>query len=154
MPHIHEKIDYAADVLVVNNDAVLLRMHEKYNMWLAPGGHVELDEDFVEAALREAKEETGLEVKLIGQITDTEDELGRELLIPRFINRHRVSPTHEHISFIYFGTSDTRELNPAEGESTEGMKWFTREELSDAQYGVSRRIQNYAKAALDAAGAE
>ena len=67
MPHIHEKIDYAADVLIVNDDAVLLRMHDKYNMWLAPGGHVELDEDFAEAAVREAKEETGLDIRLLGQ---------------------------------------------------------------------------------------
>ena len=47
MAHIHEKIDYAGDVLIVNGDAVLLRMHDKYDMWLPPGGHVELDEDFV-----------------------------------------------------------------------------------------------------------
>ena len=63
MPHIHEKIDYAGDVLIVNGDAVLLRMHDKYDMWLPPGGHVELDEDFVEAAIREAKEEAGVDIK-------------------------------------------------------------------------------------------
>lgn len=152
MPHIHEKIDYAADILVVNGDAVLLRMHDKYHVWLAPGGHVELDEDMVEAALRETREETGILPKLVGDAPSTaEDDLGRELFLPRYINRHRVSDTHEHISFIYFGTSDTRELNPAPGEKTDGFKWFTRDELDDPQYGVSKRIAMYAKAALDAA---
>jgi len=150
MPHVHEKIDYAADLLIVNGDAVLLRMHDKYHMWLAPGGHVELDEDFVEAALREAKEETGIDAKLIGKVSTAEDDLGRELLLPAFINRHRINDVHEHISFIYFGTSDTRELNPAPGETTDGFKWFTRDELSDPKYGVSKRIQMYANAALDA----
>jgi 8-oxo-dGTP pyrophosphatase MutT (NUDIX family) len=152
MPHIHEKIDYAADVFIVNDGAVLLRMHEKYDMWLAPGGHVELDEDFVEGALREAKEETGLDVTLIGETPEEFPDDEREVLVPRFINRHRVSDTHEHISFMYFGTSTTRETNPAEGETTDGFKWFTREELEDPQYGVVPRIQKYAKAALEAAG--
>ena len=89
MPHIHEKIDYAGDVLIVNGDAVLLRMHDKYDMWLPPGGHVELDEDFVEATIREAKEETGLDVELYGDapesVTSGADSLiseERELLIP------------------------------------------------------------------------
>ncbi|HYF29278.1 MAG TPA: NUDIX domain-containing protein [Candidatus Paceibacterota bacterium] len=157
MPHIHEKIDYAGDVFIVNDGAVLLRMHDKYHMWLPPGGHVELDEDFVEAALREAKEETGLDVKLIGdngtptESTGTDIYGERELLIPRFVNRHRINEMHEHISFIYFGVSDTREVNPAEGEKRDCFKWFTAKELDDPSYGVNERVRKYAKAALDAA---
>ena len=154
MPHIHEKIDYAGDVFIVNDGAVLLRMHEKYDMWLPPGGHVELDEDFVEAALREAKEETGLDVTLLGTVPEAVDEGERELLIPRFINRHPVNDTHEHISFIYFGTSATRDVDPAEGEKRDGFKWFTKEDLTDPSCGVTARIRQYAIAALDAAKRE
>lgn len=154
MPHIHEKIDYAGDVFIVNEDAVLLRLHDKYDMWLPPGGHVELDEDMVEAALREAKEETGLDVRLLGTAPEAVGEGERELLLPRFINRHPVSDTHEHISFIYFGVSDTRELNPAEGEKTDGFKWFTKEELLNPESGVSARVTQHALAALEAAANE
>ncbi|MFM2374525.1 MAG: hypothetical protein RLZZ234_520, partial [Candidatus Parcubacteria bacterium] len=50
MPHIHEKIDYTADVFIVHENKVLLRMHEKYHTLLAVGGHVELDEDPAAAA--------------------------------------------------------------------------------------------------------
>jgi ADP-ribose pyrophosphatase YjhB (NUDIX family) len=151
MPHIHEKIDYAADVFIVNGDAVLLRMHDKYDMWLAPGGHVELDEDFVEAALREAKEETGLNVTLLGNIPHEYGDGDREVRVPLFINRHRINDIHEHISFMYVGTSDTRDIHPAEGEKQDGFKWFTEQELEDPQYGVFPRIVAYAKAALEAA---
>ena len=161
MPHIHEKIDYASDTFIVNDGAVLLRMHEKYDMWLPPGGHVELDEDFVEAALREAKEETGLSVTLIGNEIeefppnppDIQINEERELLVPRFINRHRVSDTHEHISLAYFATSDSRDINPAPGEKTDGFKWFTREEPDDPACDVIGRVRHYAKAALSAAAA-
>lgn len=151
MPHIHEKIDYAGDVFIVNEGAVLLRMHEKYNTWLPPGGHVELDEDMVEAALREAKEETGLAVTLLGEMPEALEEGERELMLPRFINRHPVSDTHEHISFIYFGTSSSRELAPAEGEKTDGFKWFTEADLLDPACDVGARTKHYALAALKAA---
>lgn len=151
MAHIHDKIDYAADVFIVNDGAVLLRHHEKYNIWLAPGGHVELDEDPVQAALREVKEETGLEVELLGDVPPQFEDKEQELLLPRFMNRHPVSDTHEHISFIYFATSKTRDLDPAEGEKRDNIRWFTREELGDPQYGVMERIQHHARAALDAA---
>lgn len=66
MPHLHEKIDFVSSVYIVNGDAVLLRKHDKYKMWLPPGGHIELDEDPSEAAIREAKEEVGLDVTLSG----------------------------------------------------------------------------------------
>jgi 8-oxo-dGTP pyrophosphatase MutT (NUDIX family) len=151
MPHIHEKIDYAADVYIVNDGAVLLRMHEKYDMWLPPGGHVELDEDFAEAAVREAKEETGIDVTLIGDEPTIIDEHEREVRVPAFINRHRINDTHEHISLEYFGTSETRETNPAEGEKRDGFKWFTEAELDTPDCDVLPRVRHYAKAALQAA---
>jgi ADP-ribose pyrophosphatase YjhB (NUDIX family) len=152
MPHIHDKIDYCSDVFIVNGDAVLLRMHEKYHMWLAPGGHIELDEDPVEAALREVKEETGLAVKLLGVVPSVGDDPSRELLLPVHMNRHSVSDTHEHISFAYYATSETRDTNPAPGEKRDGFKWFTKEELDDEKYGVPTRIRVCGKEALVATG--
>ena len=57
MAHIHELIDWTAGVYIVHNNKVLIRLHEKYHMWVHVGGHVELDEDPVQAAIRECKEE-------------------------------------------------------------------------------------------------
>lgn len=39
----------------------LLTHHRKLDRWLQPGGHVEDDTDILASALREAREETGLE---------------------------------------------------------------------------------------------
>lgn len=152
MAHIHEKIDFCSEVYIVNEGSVLLRMHDKYNMWLVPGGHIELDEDPVEAALREVKEEVGLDVELIGAMPEAAESNEREILVPRFINRHVINETHEHIAFVYFGTSNSREVNPAEGESKEGIRWFTRDELEDTVFGIRPRVKQYAAAALEAAG--
>ncbi len=41
---------------------VLLIHHVKLDKWMQPGGHIELgDSSFLEASIREAKEETGLQ---------------------------------------------------------------------------------------------
>jgi 8-oxo-dGTP pyrophosphatase MutT (NUDIX family) len=50
----------------VNEDAVLLRYHDKYDMWATPGGHIDAGQDANEAALREVWEEVALQVELIG----------------------------------------------------------------------------------------
>jgi ADP-ribose pyrophosphatase YjhB (NUDIX family) len=149
MAHIHEKIDFCADALIVNGDRVLLRMHDKYGYWSAPGGHVDLDEDPPTAAVREAKEEVGLDITLIGTIAPSVTPGERELLVPRFINRHFTNPTHEHITFMYFATSPTRDFKQGATEVSDDIRWFTREELDDPKYGIRERIKMYAKAALD-----
>ena len=153
MPHIHEKIDYAADTYIVNGNTVLLRMHDKSGAWFPPGGHIELDEDPEEAAIREVKEEVGLQVELIGDRLPDLDDAERELISPRYVNRHRINDTHEHVSFIYFARSDSREIRPGPGEKEVEMRWFTKEELRDPQFGVRPRIVRYALAALDTLGA-
>ena len=64
MSHIHEKIDFTVEVFVVHKNRVLLRLHDKYKFWLSVGGHIELDEDPNQTALREVMEEVGLKVEL------------------------------------------------------------------------------------------
>ena len=155
MAHIHEKIDFVSNVFIVNKGSVLLRIHDKYGFWLPVGGHVELDEDPAEAAVREAKEEAGLDVTLIGgSLVETGNGLyvkkeGRDILVPTFINRHFVNDVHEHISFEYFGVSESRDIKPGVGEKQDGFKWFTREELEETEYDIAETIKRYACAALE-----
>jgi 8-oxo-dGTP pyrophosphatase MutT (NUDIX family) len=148
MAHIHEEIDFVADTYVVNDDAVLLRLHDKYKIWLPPGGHVELDEDPAEAAVREVQEEVGLTIKLAGDTEPMLSDTEREVLVPRFINRHRINESHEHVSFIYFAESSTRTIVQGQTEISDKIKWFTRGELDDPEYQIPERVKNYAKAAL------
>ncbi|MBI4087274.1 MAG: NUDIX domain-containing protein [Candidatus Liptonbacteria bacterium] len=153
MPHIHEKIDFTVEVFVVHKNTVLLRKHDKYKMWLSVGGHIELDEDPNQAALREVKEEVGLDVALAGKIAESEvSENFRELLAPRFLNRHRIHEAHEHVTMVYFSVSPTNKISQGKTEVSDELRWFTAEELDDPQYGLRDNIRFYARKALDELG--
>jgi len=102
MAHIHEKIDFTVAIFVVHDGKVLLIHHRKLDKWLPLGGHIELDEDPEQAALREAKEESGLDVELIGERPPTTSPGTRALVAPRFLDIHRINATHEHIGMIYW----------------------------------------------------
>lgn len=153
MPHIHEKIDFVADVFVVYTDKVLIRKHDKHNMWLAIGGHIELDEDPNHAAIREVKEEVGLDVALMGVLPDTKAEgSSRELIAPRFMNIHEITPTHQHISLVYFAKSDSDAIVDEGREKSNGCKWFSKEDLEKNKEGISEQIKFYALTALEELG--
>lgn len=151
MPHINEKLDFVSDVFIVHENKVLLRKHDKYKVWLSVGGHIELGEDPTEAAIREAKEEVGLDITLVGNVTAVGDpKKGKELLVPRFINRHWVNETHEHVSFIYFATTESTDIRQGETEISEDIRWFTKNELDDPTFGILEGVKFHAKSALEA----
>src|SRR3989344_6022541 len=124
MAHINYYMDFTVDVFIVCQNKVLLRMHEKYKQWFAVGGHIDPGEDTNQAAVREVKEEVGLNVILHGSIPPLSNEKYKELIPPPFMNRHHISETHEHMSLVFFATSDTEELHIDEGAEKAECKWF------------------------------
>jgi 8-oxo-dGTP pyrophosphatase MutT (NUDIX family) len=102
MAHIHEKIDFTVVIFVVHDQKILLVHHRQLDQWLPLGGHIELDEDPEQAALREAREESGLEIELLGERPPTTAQGTRGLISPRFLDIHRITEKHEHIGMIYW----------------------------------------------------
>ena len=54
----------AVIVAIIDNGKILLTKREDFEVWCLPGGSVEDGESVAEAGMREAKEETGIDVKL------------------------------------------------------------------------------------------
>ena len=54
----------AVIVAVIDDGKVLLTKREDFEVWCLPGGGVEKGESLAEAGIREAREETGLDVEL------------------------------------------------------------------------------------------
>lgn len=154
MPHIHEKIDFTVDVFVVYKNKVLIRKHDKYNKWLAVGGHIELDEEPNQAAVREVKEEVGLDVELVGETPVFTDEGNtyKELIPPRYMNIHNINENHRHISLIYFAKSQSDEVVDEGREKSGGCKWFSKKDLEENKEGVSESIKFYATRAVEVLG--
>jgi ADP-ribose pyrophosphatase YjhB (NUDIX family) len=150
MPHIHEKIDFTSEVFIVYQNKVLLRKHDKYDIWLSVGGHIELDEDPNEAAVREVKEEVGLDIQLYRQsyVPSFSEKNYRELIPPMFRNRHRINSTHEHITEVYFARALTDNLILSEKEKSNECRWFTLQDLNNEIFGINDMVKFYAKTAL------
>jgi ADP-ribose pyrophosphatase YjhB (NUDIX family) len=53
-----------ATVAIIHDDRILLTLRNDFEVWCLPGGHVDDGEALAQAAVREAREETGLEVEL------------------------------------------------------------------------------------------
>ncbi|MDY6392018.1 MAG: NUDIX domain-containing protein [Bacilli bacterium] len=60
-----ERVELTVLILIEDGKRILLqnRVKDDWKGYALPGGHVEAGESFVEAAVREAKEETGLRIK-------------------------------------------------------------------------------------------
>jgi 8-oxo-dGTP diphosphatase len=65
----------AVDIIIEYQDqgVVLIERRNPPHGWALPGGFVEYGESLEEAAAREAKEETGLEVEVLGQLHSYSD---------------------------------------------------------------------------------
>lgn len=152
MAHIHEKIDFTVEVFIVHKNKVLLRMHDKFKFWLSIGGHIELNEDPIEAAYREVKEEVGLDIHIIGDaqgpIGGSENRGYKYLIPPRYLGRHPVNETHEHITLVYFATTESDTVSESVLDHEKGVetKWFTIAELEEAD--LVPNVKFYATEAL------
>ena len=58
-------VDLGVNIAILQSDQVLLTKRADVEVWTLPGGGVETGESVAEAAIREAREETGLQVQLI-----------------------------------------------------------------------------------------
>ena len=148
MAHIHEKIDFTVAIFVVHDRRILLIHHRRLDKWLPLGGHIELDEDPEQAARREAKEESGLEVELLGERAPTTGPGTRALITPRFLDIHRITDTHEHIGLIYWARPKNGSLTLA-AEEHHDIRWCAVEDLAHLQPPMSDAVKWYCRKAIE-----
>ncbi|PIS03033.1 MAG: nucleoside triphosphate hydrolase [Chlamydiae bacterium CG10_big_fil_rev_8_21_14_0_10_42_34] len=120
---------FTATAYVFHDNQVLLHKHAKLGKWLPPGGHVEANETPPEAAIREVKEETGLDIEFIEQENlkiNGYNAVSMQrpfLCLLENIPEHKGVAAHEHMDFVYL--AKPLELK----DELNGFRWFRYEEL-------------------------
>jgi len=104
---------------VVYGDKTLLLWHRRLRMWVPPGGHLEADEDPVAAVLREIREETGLEAKILPLSRTFPFRYPGQIAPPYTIlleDSSEPGEPHKHMDLIYFcRPANNVSLRPPEG---------------------------------------
>ncbi len=124
-------VGLGAVVAIVDQDQVLLTRREDFEVWCLPGGHVDPGESVAQAAIREAKEETGLTVelqRLVGVYSRLEQHRAMHLVIfAATLVGGRLHPQVEEVlELAYFTPHDL----PAD------MFWWHRQPIADVFAGV------------------
>lgn len=119
--------DFTASAFIIRNNRILLLKHDKLGKWLPPGGHIEGGETPDEAAIRETREEVGLEVELVD--SNFEEHSGSfDLPKPFNVNLHRIEDDHWHCDFCFEMEIVDKTEATHSGEHS-GTKWFSKDEL-------------------------
>ena len=157
------KRHFTATGFVVQDGRTLLHWHKRLGQWMPPGGHIEPDEDPVQAVLREIREETGLACEVIAAAGPLPFAYPEQLPPPQTILVEDIpgpEEPHRHIDFIYF----CRPRDGAEHHAVDDptLRWVDAAELRDngplgvAGGGVSapvpEDVRQLALIAIEAAG--
>jgi 8-oxo-dGTP pyrophosphatase MutT (NUDIX family) len=111
-----DPIHVTGSAIVVGPRGVVLLRHKRLGFWLQPGGHIDPGESPWEAALREAAEETGLELAYA--------DVGSDGVPPLVhVDVHAGGRGHTHLDLRYVLDGGDADPNPPEGESQE-VGWF------------------------------
>ena len=117
-----------ASAWVVNpqRSKVLMVYHRLYDSWSWAGGHADGEEDLLAVALREVREETGLQ--RLHPVT--EDIYSLEVLTVDGHEKHgKYVPSHLHLNLTYLlEAEEDQPLRVCEAENS-GVAWFS---LADA----------------------
>jgi 8-oxo-dGTP pyrophosphatase MutT (NUDIX family) len=123
---------------------VLLLWHGKFRKWMPPGGHVDENEMPEECAVRECKEETGLDVEIVCDGDDdyfgsTPDE-GRMMKLPFAMTLENIpafpgsatkppQPAHQHMDFQFKARLKDPNQSVVREHPDAEVRWFTMDDV-------------------------
>lgn len=128
-------IEIVTGAIIENQEGeIFLMQSPKWgDTWIIPGGHVETGERIIASAMREVKEETGLETKPIKILQY------QELINPT--DFHRAAHL---LSFICVLKANNKQVK-IDTKEVSGYKWVPLEEISNQNLakGLQNVFQNY-----------
>lgn len=116
----------AVNIAVIHEGKILLTQREDFETWILPSGGVENGESLAQAAIRETKEETGLDVELTR-------------LVGVYSRLSNMSPGY---MVLFAAKPIAGEIKCQEGETID-VRWFAFDKIpSPLSAGHKRRIED------------
>ena len=114
---------------LVEGDRTMLHWHKKLQLWLPPGGHIDPDEDPIQAVEREVREETGIAAEVVPHVPLPPFEEPRQLPPPLaiIVADVRQGP-HQHIDMSY-ALGPLPGVPHSEPDGDHGFIWVSEAEL-------------------------
>lgn len=127
-------LEFISTVFIVKDKKVLLLLNKKLNNWTPPGGHIEQGELPCESVIREAKEETGYDIEIIGE------KQGETFLrMPSAIHLDKLPWDHDHLNLMYLARITSGNQKKFTDEGWE-IRWFSKEDLDNPALFPNIRI--------------
>lgn len=122
---------------------VLLTHHRKLGLWLQLGGHADGESRGHEVALREAREESGLDVLTFHPSLVDASGMPRLLDVDvHLIPARQDEPEHDHLDLRYWLTCEHPEAIEPDFQETHALEWVTfAEALARGDRGMERAIE-------------
>lgn len=119
-------IEVVSGPFVINDKKqVLLCLSPKWNCWVVPGGHVEPGEKAADAAVRETKEELGLDIEILDLLNVAE----------AFVSPPKFKRNAHFVFFNYIARLKSEA--PVFSDEISEMRWF---DISEAAYSKKQNI--------------
>ena len=122
---------FTASAWVVNKERtkVLMIYHNIYKSWAWTGGHADGESDLLSVAVREVKEETGVEnVKVLD-----DDIFSLEIVcVNGHVKRGKYVSSHVHLNVTYLLEVDENETLRIKEDENSGVKWVPIDEIEVA----------------------
>lgn len=119
---------FTASSWVVNKERtkVLMIYHNIYKSWAWTGGHADGESNLLETAIRELKEETGVEkVRVL-----SDDIFSLEIVcVNGHVKRGKYVASHVHLNLTYLLEVDEKETLRIKEDENSGVKWVNIEDI-------------------------
>ncbi len=126
----NEVAHLTASAWVVSPDRkyVLMAYHNLYNSWAWLGGHADGDSDLLRVALKEAREESGIE----SVHPVTEEIISVETLcVNGHEKRGRYVPSHLHLNVTYLLQADPAQMLRVKPDENSAVAWIAVEDIPE-----------------------
>lgn len=127
---------------------VLMIHHNIRNKWSWTGGHADGEEDLLNVAIKEAKEETGLK-----SVIPISEKIASIDILPVYghVKRDKYVNAHLHLSIAYILIANESDILVIKEDENSGVKWMTTDTVNEDNF-IPRDVYLYNKLIQKARG--